>query len=161
VTTPINNIPAGLLSLLGSKGAGGYPHDLADAVVSTINVFDLYAAINREALTSAVVAAAVGSIFYPDLNVPGGQIWYVEEYQVCCNVGAGAAIDFAPAYVYNAVGPNSVVGVYQAGAATQNVRAPMNRPRFWGPGTNPGAHVRSQTLAPNTFATILFTRLLI
>jgi hypothetical protein len=159
VPSPINTIAGGLLSMLGSKGQGGYPSALLDTVAPMLEIKELYLAFTRESIGSAAQAAAVGAIQFLDLAVPSGELWYVWEYAVAVAPGAGAAARIAPAFQNTPVSFTFPTAPYQAAAATENIRVPSTRQMLWSPGTVPGCLVQSQTLAPNVTGAALITRL--
>lgn len=156
----ISKYAKGVPSLLGLKDRGrGIPF-LADSVVGTINVRDLYLLDTREYLEQAALAiAGVGPQYFTNLRVPPGELWYVWEFSVSSSPGAGAAVDVAAAYNAEGLPQLANVGPYTAIAATQNGVSSSLRPFWAGAGTAFAGNVRSFTLAPTLYCGLLLTRL--
>jgi hypothetical protein len=162
MTVQINQLPAGLLSLLGSKGGQSNPSELSDLVACVLEIRDLYLSVNREVINDGNVAAAVGVLGFPNgtLVVPPGEIWYVWDYEVICAPGAGAAVKMAPAYQTGPGGLAMVLSDFQSAAANEQVRVASRRyPMLWTAATTGIVVVQSQTLAPNISGGAIITRL--
>jgi hypothetical protein len=85
----IQRSPLGLVDLFELK-SGQTPSFLAEQIVPTVDVGDLYLLNGRESIQAAVVAGALGFGTFPDLNVPPGEIWWVWAYSVTSAAPLGA-----------------------------------------------------------------------
>lgn len=147
--------------MLALRDSGAAPRLLADQVVGTVSMDELFLIQDRESAAGFSNAApAVGVNFYtPALIVPPGELWYVWHYAVVCQPGAGAAIDLAAAVNLDGLSLTCTLGDFVAAAAAQQVRARADLPFWAGPGSQMGFVTRSVTLAPTVNAGIAFTRL--
>ena len=157
----VGKLPRGLVALLSLRDSGEAPRLLADTIVGTVQMQELFLLQDREVSTGPTNAApAVGANFFtPSVVVPAGQLWYVWEYFVASSPGAGAAIDMAAAAVLDGLSLMMPLGDYASAAATQNVRCRADHPFWAGPGTEFGFTVRSVTLAPSVAVGLIFTRI--
>jgi hypothetical protein len=149
-----------LPSLLDLKERGKGPSQFSEQVVGTVQLNDLYLLQGRETINTTTQAApAVGANgFSTPFVVPPGEIWYVWEYAVSTTAGAGAAIDMQPSLLFDNTA-NLPVGPFVAAAATQAIRAGMDRTRWATPGTEFSFVVRSVTLAPTVIGAVVVTKL--
>jgi hypothetical protein len=158
----ISKYARGLPSLLDLKERGSGPREFADQVVGTVDVKDLYLLTGRETLTSnSNLAPAVDTNFYPGANsfsVPLGEMWYVWEYSVQCNAGAGAALDFAACALFDN-STSVVLSPYVQAAATQVRRTYLPKPFWLPPGGVLAFTVAAVTLAPSVTGQVVVTRL--
>lgn len=157
----ISQTPRGLLSLLQLGTSGDVPRDLANQVVATVELVELFLLNDRRAETGYSVAApVVGSNFFgTPLAIPPGELWYVHQYFVQCSPGAGAAIDMCPAIAFENTNTACPLAPYQAATANQQVRVGADRPFWAAAGSNFGVLVRSQTLQPAINGTAVISRL--
>jgi hypothetical protein len=104
MSTPITNIPQGLLSLLGLRDFGSVPRfcDLSIAPGIDITQFLL---LNREELNSPAIAmSTVTSVGDATTLVPAGELWYVHAQSVGSAVlAAGETLQLQPGYTWNTV----------------------------------------------------------
>jgi hypothetical protein len=159
LTLPISSLPKGLVALLGSKGLGESPRELADQVVGTVDLTQMYLLNDREFATGTNAAPAVGGNVFTQLIVPTGEVWYVHMYGIDTTPGAGAAIDVAPGWRVGALSGILSTGNYVSAAATQNARPFTPAPFLANSGSQFGFNVRSVTLAPQVDCLVVFTRL--
>jgi hypothetical protein len=160
VPTPINNIPGGLLSLLGSKGGGSYPNLLADVVASVLDISQLYLAINREQVSGAAVNAAAGTQGFVDLTVPAGELWWVHDFTIGSRMGATQTLTAACGYQQNANQSAFMVGDFVSLAvnAYGKIRA-ARVPLLLPPSSIPCAITQAQANTPTLTPTLAITRL--
>lgn len=103
MSTPITNIPQGLLSLLGLRDMGGVPRFVPDQIVPGIDVTQ-FLLLNRETVQGTVTFNSLSSDSPAATVVPAGELWYVhsaqaqsavlaagETIQLVCGLGTGAA----------------------------------------------------------------------
>jgi hypothetical protein len=149
-----------LPSLLDLKQRGKGPSQFSEQVVGTVALEELYLLQGRETFnTSTQPAPAVGANgFSTAMVVPANEIWFVWEYAVSTTPGAGAAIEMQPALLYDNTA-NLPVGAFVAAAATQAIRAGMDRTRWATPGTEFSFVVKSVTLAPVVIGALVVTKL--
>jgi hypothetical protein len=76
----IQRFPKGLIDLLGMRATGETPAQLAQQVISNIEVLDLYL-LDRLSTFQISTAAitATGNVLFPNTTVPNGEIWWVYE----------------------------------------------------------------------------------
>lgn len=79
----INQVPPGLLSLLGIKALGVNPSILPDELSASLELLPLYLNGNAQEIrfVTAVLNAA-GLFFSTAQTVPPGEIWLVEQYSI-------------------------------------------------------------------------------
>lgn len=153
----VQSFPLGLQSLLSLKGGGEIPQDLADSIAGVIDLTKMYLLGVREQITSASVAAAIGTPGFPDLTVPLGETWYVWHYSVFCNTGVNTAT-FGPGIAVQGINVVSL-GPQVVGAATTQFLAPASNP-FWArSGDELCACVGTSAGPPNISGRVVISRL--
>lgn len=78
MSTPITNVPQGLLSLLGLRDFGAVPRFMPDSVQAGIDVTQ-FLLLNREVVTGTVNLNALTSLGPTETLVPAGELWYVHS----------------------------------------------------------------------------------
>jgi hypothetical protein len=157
----ISKYAKGLSAILGLKERGvGIPL-LAEQAVGVSDVRDLFLLNDRELVPfGSVVAAAVGNNTFPSgALVPSGELWYVWNFNVGSQPGAGASITVAPALFVDGAAVISVVGDFLAIAANENAQTFVRSPFWAGPGTQFAAVAKNQVLAPGISGQAIITRL--
>ena len=115
ITTP----PRGLISLFGLRDMGAVPADLAEQVVSTIDITE-FALTNRESLNIGSAGVNTVGLHLPaggsiDPTVPPGELWYVHQFSInTLVIGAGASLRVRPVLVDSTI-------YYSRGAAVAGV----------------------------------------
>lgn len=108
MTALIQQIPRGLLSLLGLKTGGQNPEQLSPVVSGCVELLEMYLQNNVELYAGQLVAPALGSNLinapvagFPDLSpgVPAAEFWYVHNYQAVVRPGAGVNVTLQP-FIY-------------------------------------------------------------
>lgn len=78
MSTPITNIPQGLLSLLGLRDFGAVPRFVPDTVQAGIDVTQ-FLLLNRTSVAGVTQFNAVSSDGPVETIVPPGELWYVHH----------------------------------------------------------------------------------
>lgn len=155
----ISKYAKGMPSILGLKERGlGLPA-MADQLVSVFDARDLYLLDQREFAAFTNVSPTGGPLAFSDGIVPAGELWYVWNFQIGCQPGAGVAITMAPAIYFDANPNASVVGDFIDVPANQNAQAVTRRPHWCGPGTRFAVYAKTVTLAPSVSGGVVVTRL--
>lgn len=151
---PIQNSPQGLLGILQSKQRGLNPSALADSYAGIVDVRDLFLLNLRvEIPTLQRAVPVVGGNLWTTNAVesicPPGELWYVWNFQVLCDTGAGGAMDMAPC-VNGAIG-SYALAPFQSAGAVQQLRVASTQPFWLVAGQGLIVAVRSLTLTPTIF----------
>lgn len=158
----IIKLARGLRALVGGQGENYSPQEIAAVLAPTIDLLQPYLLDNREYISMGVAAAPVlGANRFPApaVPVPAGELWYVWNYVVVSQPGAGAAIDLVAAIEVDGNPLTNPVGQYKSATAGQEARS-YNLEPFWaGPSTWFGFAVGSLTLTPSIFGALVATRL--
>jgi hypothetical protein len=135
-----------MVSILELADMGASPRLLTDTIQSVFDIGDLLMLSRREQITTLATAGLVvgGNAFAgTEPEVPAGELWYVWNYTVVASPGVGAAVEFLP--TYREASTAWAIGSYQACAASQEVRAFMDRPMWAKAGGRFGLAVKSVT----------------
>lgn len=87
----IQRVPRGVLELLGLRGSGDLPHEMAQEIRATLDIGPFYGFDLLRTPSSLVAAVANGWNTTAALTVPAGEIWVVTNATVQWGSGAGAA----------------------------------------------------------------------
>lgn len=100
-----NRTPRGLLGLLDAKVQGRTPQELAEIVQPMLDMFPLWNAQLREAMsgqTAAAVPVGITALANGTLTgPPADELWYVEQYTVKmdASIAAGQHVVLSPALI--------------------------------------------------------------
>lgn len=155
----ISTLPRGLLSLLGLQNFGEGPRFLSDQFVGVVNTFDMFCVTARSTLSTAAVAAnAVNTFPFPELLVPAGELWWLQNYTVRAVLAAAQTIRIRPNYSENSL-TTVDLGPAAAAIANEQVRAPSQAPQFIVGGGQLGCTVESISGGPiNLTAAAIISR---
>jgi len=123
VPSLINQVPPGLLSLLGIKALGVNPSILPDELSPSLDLFTLYIAgnsIERRSTTAAI--GTTGFFSAAALIVPAGELWLVEAFSIDLSAVVGAATTYRLKPAYFNVGTNALFAVGASASATTGDR---------------------------------------
>ncbi len=150
----------GLTSLFGLRDLGRVPGFLSEELRGTIDVTQFYLLNDREMVTfSNIAALAIGSNNFPEV-VPPGELWWVWDFVVSVDPGAGAAATYRPQIAADGFGFGFPLSdrAYQVVGAAQASRVSLSG--FWAPaGTIFSVHVLTQTLAPAALGRALVSKM--
>jgi len=150
------------MALLALRNSGEAPQLIADQLVATADLTDLYLLDTRERIdTLTEPAPAVGFNVYStgDFTVPAAELWYVWAYALIAAPGGAEAIRLCPCVLIDGTPMATPTGDMESAAANEQVR-PWSRSKFWlGPGSQLGFIVQSVTGAPAVNASAIITRL--
>lgn len=160
MSTPITNIPQGLLSLLGLRDSGAVPRFVPADIQACIDVTQ-FLLLNRESVFGVSAATTVSTLTPTETTVPAGELWYVHASQASCPaLPAAETIRLAVAYSLATGGTAVNVSGFQE--ATAGHRAMPQAGGYWVPaGGGIAARVMQITTAGsiNVTVTAIITRL--
>lgn len=115
---PIQTLPSGLLGLLQLKQQGKNPSPLRDDVQSVTDLTQFWFQNQMRDVTldftgphnTAVGPAANGSKAFATLQVPNGELWYVENFTVGANLLAAETVRYRLQFVDPVVGMQFALG---------------------------------------------------
>lgn len=100
MSTPITNIPQGILSLLGLRDMGAVPRFVEPNIGSSIDITP-FLLNNREEARGVVNYNSVTSVTTVETTVPAGELWYVHRIGVSSAIlAAGETIKIQPGYIW-------------------------------------------------------------
>lgn len=142
----INRAPVGLLGFLGIKNFGRNPETLVPSVSPTWDLQEQY--LNNAARFRFVSAAIAGVGVQVFETVPQNEVWYVTNFAVQINTGAGESITYAIVRVSNAaLNDVAITDTVTVGASSVGVRQ-YDRPIILPPGESLGVRVYAVAGAP-------------
>jgi hypothetical protein len=152
VSTPITNIPQGLLSLLGLRDSGAVPRFVPSDIQAGIDVTQ-FLLLNRESVAGTIAASTVVTLQPTETTVPAGELWYVHASQAGCPaLAAGETIRLAVAYSLSTLA--AVVNVSGFQEATAGHRAMPQAGGYWVPA---GGGIAARVMEITTAGTISIT----
>lgn len=153
----LSNYPQGLVGLLGLRSSGASVSQFAETMAPTLDMLDFYVQLRRESLTLTQFAAAAGSQLFTEI-VPPGELWYVTEFNIGGNTGAGGALSCVPAILVNGNVFTLANTPIAFGAAIPFSMAAEFMPKWLPPGSRFGVQVFSFAGAFNIGGAINFAR---
>lgn len=121
----IQRFPTGLLELLGMKGTGDTPHELASNISGSLDLMGAYLAQRRVSIAgqSAIAMTGNGSYSAIGMLVPATELWFVYNVSVRLtpNTAAASSIRFWGGFQRQAA-----AGVYHPLTDVVNVGATDN-----------------------------------
>lgn len=104
MTTPITNVPRGLLSLLGLRDFGATPRFCEETIAPGIDVTQ-FLLLNRESIASPLInVSTLTSATSTETTVPPGELWYVHWQTVqSSGLAAGETIGLQPGYQWQGI----------------------------------------------------------
>lgn len=147
----ISRLPTGLLDLLGMKGTGDTPHELAAYLQSNVDLTDLYLSDRVSFLLGSPTITGVG--FVGGSPVPDGQVWLVQGLSLQSNpVTAGASVTISLAHYIARLNTAFILhpqqNTYAAGTIL-GMGLRFDRPAIWRPGDTARVITSAATGAPN------------
>lgn len=120
----IQRVPRGVLELLGLRGSGDLPHDMAQEIRATIDIGPFYGFDLLRTPSSLTAAIANGWNTTTALTVPAGEIWVPSNISVELGSGVGAAAQVWLGYkrLQDNTGPNRSFGQGITLAASQTAQ---------------------------------------
>lgn len=88
----IQRVPRGVLELLGLRGSGDLPHDMAQEIRATLDIGPFYGFDLLRTPSQLIAAVANGFNTHANLTVPSGEIWAMTNITAEISTGAGAAV---------------------------------------------------------------------
>jgi len=150
----IQRPPFGLLDLLGLKGVGQAPVQLAETVIATLaDCVDYYLVNRRETVQGSTGVAMVANTTYTIVTVPASELWfcYGVSVRLSAATAAATAIRFWGHYAYqNSSGfPNVLTDTISVGASDNGAAfSTFSRPMLFGPGVVFGISTGAVTGVP-------------
>lgn len=154
---PLGKLPLGLLGFLAIKNGGKYPQTLAEWLQPTWDLERLYRATNAttivEPATQNVAAVGFQGFSSGNLTVPAGEVWLIDELTfITGNLGAGQALQFAPALNDPTTGATLLLGDWSLlGTTGDRLAARADHPIVALSGTFLGIQVSRITAGPIAF----------
>lgn len=100
MSTPITNVPQGILSLLGLRDFGQVPR-FCDLNISPGIDVTQFLLLNREEVRGVVSFTGVTGLGAPETTVPPGELWYIHNLTVVSAVlAAGETLQIQPTYIW-------------------------------------------------------------
>jgi len=165
VPAPINRLPTGLLSFLGTKAMGVNPGSLAGELVPVMDLTKWYVTSTFENVATNANTITTGDSFPTGVVVPAGEVWYVDSFTVrVANAGASSAsgvqafvrIIAGGTYIRGYISEQSAALV----AATDVVLLRIPGPFFMLPGEQPAISCSVAAGTPTAQAQLRITRFL-
>jgi len=154
----LSNFPQGLLGLLGLRSGGATVGAFSETLTPTLDLFDFYVQLRRESRALTQFAVAAGTQLFVEA-VPPGEIWFVTEFNVGGNTGAGGALSCVPLIYVNANAFTLSNTPIAFGAATPFSMGAEQMPKWLPPGSRFGAQVFTFAGGFNIGGAINFARL--
>jgi hypothetical protein len=113
IEAPINQLPRGILSLLGVQVGGRYPARWGDTYAPVFDLLYWMVQTNSELLQQTIAPTATSASVYlapTQLVVPSGELWAITQASADVTTGAGDSITFYPAVATSNSDPMSMGG---------------------------------------------------
>ena len=150
MSTPITNIPQGLLSLLGLRDMGGVPRFVPEQIQTGIDITQ-FMLLNRESVQGTVAFNAITSGTPAETLVPAGELWYVHAAQAqSATLAAGETIQLVVGLATGAIS----IAQSDPQSATAGERCAAYLRDYWLP---PGGALTARTMGITTAGTITVT----
>jgi hypothetical protein len=150
VSTPITNVPQGLLSLLGLRDFGAVPRFMPETVQAGIDVTQ-FLLLNRETVQGTVTFNSLSSDGPAATLVPAGELWYVHSAQAqSATLAVGETIQLVVGLGTGAAS----IAQSDPQRATAGHRCAAWLSDYWLP---PGGSIVARTMEITTAATITVT----
>jgi len=127
---PVGNVPRGLLALLDATAFGNAPPSLAEQIIPTLDLRELFLLNRPEVITGSIANVnAIGDVTTPtQFQVPVGELWYVWSLTVNALTLAGQTLSYAPALYF--LGNSQTVGEYVTSGPGESWKTLIKAP-FW------------------------------
>lgn len=163
----IQRVPRGVLELLGLRGSGDLPHDMAQEVRATLDIAPFYGMDLLRTVSNLNAAPGTGwNTSATVLTVPAGEIWVMQNLTTSISTGVGGACvgSFGYRRLQDNAGPIRMIGLPQINLAASQLYQ-QGLTFNWGQvvltaGDSVGVTVGSITLPCTIFTGIDYYRLL-
>lgn len=113
IVPTINQLPRGILSLLGLQAGGKYPSRWGEQYDPVFDLLYWFVQANSELLQQTIAPTVTSSAAYlapSALVVPAGEIWAITQASVDVTTGAGDSMTCYPAVATSNADPMSMGG---------------------------------------------------
>ena len=104
MSTPITNVPQGLLSLLGLRDFGSVPRFCELSIAPGIDVTQFLLLNREEVVSGALAMSSLNSVGSPVTTVPAGELWYIHAQTITsATLAAGETIGLQPGLIWGSL----------------------------------------------------------